>query len=131
MEPKELYTIATQTIRYQQLEHKGDCGQVACCLETIDGNIYTGINIDLACSLGFCAEQAAMADMLKHGETRIKRLIAVYKNGNILPPCSRCREFMLQVNQENQEAQIILPDFKMSPLKDLIPHPWEKYENAN
>ena len=119
----ELYTIAKNTIQHLTLEHDGECA-----LESESGNIYTGINIDLACNLGFCAEQAAIADMLKHGEMKIKRLIAVYKNGNILPPCGRCREFMIQVNKDNLNTLIILPDFKEIPLKELLPELWIDHE---
>ena len=124
----ELYTIAQNTIQHLTLEHDGECGQVGCALESESGNIYTGINIDLACNLGFCAEQTAIADMLKHGEMKIKRLIAVYKNGNILPPCGRCREFMIQVNKDNLNTLIILPDFKEIPLKELLPELWIDHE---
>lgn len=128
MTKTELYTIAKNTIQHLTLEHDGECGQVGCALESESGNIYTGINIDLACNLGFCAEQAAIADMLKHGEMKIKRLIAVYKNGNVLPPCGRCREFMIQVNKDNLNTLIILPDFKEIPLKELLPELWIDHE---
>ena len=115
MTKTELYTIAKNTIQHLTLEHDGECGQVGCALESESGNIYTGINIDLA-------------DMLKHGEMKIKRLIAVYKNGNILPPCGRCREFMIQVNKDNLNTLIILPDFKEIPLKELLPELWIDHE---
>lgn len=39
---------------------------VGAALRTADGNIYTGVCIDLACGLGFCAEVSAIAEMLKH-----------------------------------------------------------------
>ena len=38
-------------------------------LETASGNVYTGINLDLACGIGFCAEHSAVAEMLKARET--------------------------------------------------------------
>ena len=48
MTKTELYTIAKNTIQHLTLEHDGECGQVGCALESESGNIYTGINIDLA-----------------------------------------------------------------------------------
>lgn len=128
MNKEELYKIALATINHMELEHKGECGQVACALETVDGNIYTGINIDLACNLGFCAEQSAMSSMLKNKETKIKQIIAVYENGNILPPCGRCREFMMQIDKKNVDTIIIMPDFKTTTLHELLPYRWTEYE---
>ena len=42
------------------LKKNGEAGHVACALETINGVIYTGVCIDVPCSIGICAEQAAM-----------------------------------------------------------------------
>jgi cytidine deaminase len=44
----------------------------------VQGNIYTGICIDLGCGLGFCAEVAAIAQMLTHRETRIDEVVAAH-----------------------------------------------------
>ncbi|SHJ97764.1 hypothetical protein [Tepidibacter formicigenes] len=47
------------------------------------------------------------------------KIIAVRKNGEILPPCGRCREFMFQVNNENLEADVLVSDNKVVKLKEL------------
>ena len=44
-------------------------GSVAAALRTRSGAVYTGICIDVSCGIGFCAEHAAIAEMLKHRET--------------------------------------------------------------
>lgn len=75
---KDLYQIAYDTVRPVKLKKNGEAGHVACALEAADGAVYTGICIDVPCSIGICAEQAAIAEMLKHGETKIRRIIAVY-----------------------------------------------------
>ena len=64
-----LYDIALATVKPIKLKKNGEAGHVACALETINGVIYTGVCIDVPCSIGICAEQAAIAEMLKHGET--------------------------------------------------------------
>ena len=46
--------------------------------------------------MGFCAEHAAIAAMITAGENRITKVIAVYEDGTIIPPCGRCREFICQ-----------------------------------
>ena len=42
----------------------GSCGAALRCE---NGQIYTGICLDLSCGVGFCAEHAAIAEMLKDG----------------------------------------------------------------
>ncbi len=39
----------------------------------------------------------AAAAMLTAGESQIVKMVAINKRGNILPPCGRCREFIIQL----------------------------------
>ena len=48
---------------------------------TEQGNIYVGVCIDTACSLGMCAERNAIANMITNGERRIKKIAAVMPDG--------------------------------------------------
>ena len=94
---------------------------VASALITVDSNVYTGVCIDTACSLGFCAEHAAVAEMLKARESAIYMIVAVNNDGAILSPCGRCRELLLQVDDRNESAWVVLgPDEKV-PLRELLP----------
>ena len=68
-----------------------------------DGHIFIVICIDLASGLELCAEVAAMAEMLKHRETHIDTVMAV-SGQRILPPSSRCRETMAQIDPRNMES---------------------------
>ena len=67
---EELYEIAKKTLGVRKTSRNTEVGNVACALETIDGNVYTGINIDTACSMGFCAEANAIGSMLTNGESK-------------------------------------------------------------
>ncbi len=125
MELAELYDIASKVINPISLKKYGCAGHVACALESAEGNVYTGICIDLPCSLGFCAEQAAIADMLKHGETQIKRIAAVDDEGKVLPPCGRCREFMVQVDERNVETVCAVDQKQGMTVGELLPKRWD------
>jgi cytidine deaminase len=103
-------------------------GEVGAALVTADGNVYTGICIDVACSLGFCAEHAAIAEMLKHRETRALKIVAVRQDGRILPPCGRCREMLVQIDPENVRTEVIVDDGAAVPLADLLPRRWSEVE---
>jgi len=96
---------------------------VGAAIRTAEGNIYTGVCIDLASGLGFCAEVSAVAEMLKHRETRITDVVAVTREG-VLPPCGRCREMIAQVDSRNLDCRIILGEDRMTTLRQLLPDHW-------
>ena len=87
---------------------------------TDKGNIYRGVCIDAPCSMGFCAEHAAIAAMVTAEENHIEKLIAVYQDGGIIPPCGRCREFVCQLHPENYLCQVQLTDLVVR-MEELLP----------
>ena len=97
-------------------------GGVGAAILTVSGAVYTGVCIDVACGLGFCAEHAAVAEMLKNRETRIKAVVAL--SDRFLPPCGRCRELMAQINPENLDCQVILAEDRVVTLGSLLPEFW-------
>lgn len=106
------------------LRNDFSAGSVGAAIRTAEGNVYTGICIDLACGLGFCAEAAAVAEMLKHRETHILSVVAVDRQGKPLAPCGRCREMMAQVDKRNLDCRVLLRDGRETTLNDLLPDHW-------
>ncbi len=98
-------------------------GAVAAALRTTSGEIHTGVCVDIACGIGFCAEHAAIAEMLKHRQVEIAAIVAVNKSG-ILSPCGRCRELMAQLSPRNADTQVILPGERVASLRELLPDHW-------
>ena len=96
---------------------------VAAALRTTSGAIHTGVCVDLACGIGFCAEHAAIAEMLKHREVEISAIVAVNDAG-ILSPCGRCRELMAQLTPRNENTQVILAGRRVVTLRELLPEHW-------
>lgn len=96
-------------------------GHVDCALMTDKGNIYTGICIDSNCALGNCAEYAAIAEMLKNNESKIKKIVAYSAKGKIYAPCGRCRELIRMVDNSNFETEVMVNENKVYKLKDLLP----------
>ncbi|HKQ73181.1 MAG TPA: cytidine deaminase [Blastocatellia bacterium] len=86
------------------------------------GNIYTGVCMDFECGIGFCAEHAAVAEMLKRHESKISMVVAVNDRGEILSPCGRCREMMWQLDSANREAMVVLGNDWALPLRELLPY---------
>lgn len=99
-------------------------GNVAAALVSKKGNIYTGICINSACGIGFCAEASAIAEMLKNRETEIEMIVALTDKGNVIPPCGRCRELLFQIDRRNLQTKIIVSENEMMELRELLPNTW-------
>lgn len=125
MDFEALTQIARQTLNPRQLTEDSSAGSVAAALITDQGNVYTGVCIDTPCSMGFCAEHAAIAAMITAGESRIEKIVAVNDEAGIVAPCGRCREFMYQINHDNYSTQILLRKGIVT-LEDLLPHVWDQ-----
>ena len=78
---KELYDAARSVIAAKELSKNMFVGEVGAAVLSSKGNIYAGVCIDTACSLGFCAERNALSTMFTNGEYEIVKVCAVYKDG--------------------------------------------------
>ena len=103
-----------------------EAGGVAAALITDTGNVYVGVCIDTASSLGMCAERNAMASMITHGEHQIEKMVAIMPDGRAGPPCGACREFMMQLGRNSGAIEILLDcDTKRTiKLIELMPDWW-------
>ena len=115
--------VAAATLSPRRVSEDIEVGGVAAALVTDQGNVYRGICIDTACSMGFCAEHAAIAAMLTAGEDKVAQIVAVNWDKSVLPPCGRCREFLLQLG--NPETQVLVAEDTAVPVKELLPYSWQ------
>ena len=99
-------------------------GGVGAAVCTKQGRIFTGVCVDTDCSLGMCAERNALCTMITAGEFDIDMVIAVNKNGKVLPPCGACREFMGQFSHANDIQVVVDNDGTVVHLRDLMPFPY-------
>jgi cytidine deaminase len=120
----ELYLKAKAVLNPRKLSPFAESGGVGAALLTHSGQIYVGVCIDTACSMGFCAEHAAAAAMVTAGENRVLKMIAVNWDGKILPPCGRCREFISQLHEENLETEVMVAEGTVLTLHALLPFDW-------
>lgn len=124
MRAEELIETAHKMVgKYQLSDPDFSAGTVGAALLTTQGNVYTGINIQVACGIGFCAEHSAIAEMLKNRETQIEMIVAMNAEG-IIPPCGRCRELLFQVDNKNIKTKIYLSKEKYMTLDELLPVRW-------
>ena len=123
---KKLYNAARQVQNRRIISPFIEAGGVAAAILTKQGNIYVGVCIDTACTLGMCAERNAIANMITNGESQIDKLVAVMGDGSLGAPCGACREYMMQLDKDSGEIQILLDleTEKTVRLKELIPNWW-------
>ena len=103
-----------------------EAGGVAAAILTKRGNIYVGVCIDTASTLGMCAERNAIANMITNGESQIEKVVAVMPDGKVGSPCGACREYMMQLDKDSGDIEILidLDTKKAVGLKELIPNWW-------
>lgn len=121
-----LYIAARKVQSERALSPLVEAGSVSAALLTEKGNIYVGVCIDTACSLGMCAERNAIANMITNGESRIVKIAAVMPDGKAGMPCGACRELMMQIDSTGTTE--ILQDYetkKVITLKETLPDWWK------
>ncbi len=119
-----LYKMALDKAKPFFLSKTADAGGVGAAILTTKGNVYTGTCLDIATNIGFCAERAAAAAMVTAGEKTIKACIAVTAEGRIIPPCGVCREFLIELCDENVHALVKIGKDHVVELSTLLPEDW-------
>ncbi len=99
-----------------------DTGEVGSALVTLDENIYRGVSMGFYCGIGSCGEYLAIGAMISNGEKKIKTIVSVNDKGDVMPPCGKCREMMLQASKENKNTEVIISKSKKVKLKDVMPY---------
>ena len=121
-----LYQAAVKVQNGRTISPFIEAGGVAAAILTKKGNVYVGVCIDTASTLGMCAERNAIANMITNGENQIDKVVAVMPDGKVGPPCGACREYMMQLDKNSGNIEILLDleTEKTVKLKDLIPNWW-------
>ncbi|WP_298740485.1 cytidine deaminase [uncultured Treponema sp.] len=125
---EKLYNAAKKVQNARTVSPFIEAGGVAAAVLTKGGNIYVGVCIDTACTLGMCAERNAIANMITNGESQIEKLVAIMPDGKAGSPCGACREYMMQLDKDSGEIEILVDceTRKTIRLKELLPDWWGK-----
>jgi len=104
--------------------------QVGCAIESIDGEVVTGANMENACyRLGLCAEQSALTTA-QHGFglANVARIAVVGgTDATVCTPCGGCRQAILEAAQlSGHDVEIVCGSGDGSAVErhtiaDLIP----------
>ena len=101
--------------------------KVGAALETADGQIITGCNIENSTyGLTMCAERVAIFKALSEGHRSFTRIAVVADTSQTTSPCGACRQMLWEFAGD---IEVILADLHAikttHQLKDLLPHPFD------
>ena len=101
--------------------------RVGAALETVDGKIYTGCNIESASfGLTVCAERVAIWKALSEGERRFRRLAVVVDTDPLTPPCGTCRQIIWEYCRD---VTVVLANprgkIEVVEMHDLLPRAFD------
>ena len=101
--------------------------KVGAALETTDGRIITGCNIENSTyGLTMCAERVAIFKAISEGHRFFKRIIVVADTSQPTSPCGACRQILWEFTGDIEVILADLTDIKTThQLKDLLPHPFD------
>lgn len=101
--------------------------RVGAAVETADGRIFTGCNIENATySLTLCAERVALAKALSEGFRHFRRIAVAAATQVLTPPCGSCRQILWEFCPD-AELILVNPDgaTEALPVRDLLPRPFD------
>lgn len=101
--------------------------KVGAALETADGTIVTGCNIENATyGLTICAERVAMFKALSEGHRTFRRVAVVADTEAPTPPCGACRQILWEFGGD---LEVLLANLQRETgrhkLSDLLPLPFD------
>ncbi|MFB6266117.1 MAG: cytidine deaminase [Halodesulfurarchaeum sp.] len=97
---------------------------VGAALETADGSIYTGANLEVAnYSNSLHAEEVALSRALMDGHTALRRIAVTSAARDGITPCGMCRQTLAEFAGEDFVVIVDHPDGPVEHrLGDLLPH---------
>lgn len=97
---------------------------VGAALETANGNIYTGVNIENAAyGSSCCAERVAIFSAIAAGERTFKALAVSAHTKRPVPPCGSCRQVMSEFFDSNMPIYLVNEQHESSTytMEQLLP----------
>ena len=102
--------------------------KVGAALETTDGEIITGCNIENASyGLTVCAERVAIFKAISEGHRAFTRIVVVADTASPTPPCGACRQILWEFGGDIEVVMANLTTVTATlQMKDLLPLPFDR-----
>ena len=101
--------------------------KVGAALETADGTVVTGCNVENATyGLTMCAERVALYKALSDGKDVFTRIAVVADTDDPTPPCGSCRQLLWEYCGDIEVVLANLSEIKRRlRLSELLPLPFD------
>jgi cytidine deaminase len=126
-QPGELSLVAAARRAREHADAAFSKFKVGAALETADGTVITGCNIENASyGLSMCAERVAMFKALSEGHRAFIRIAVVADTDHQMPPCGACRQILWEFGG-NIEVQLanLTETLGTHRLAELLPLPFD------
>jgi cytidine deaminase len=102
--------------------------KVGAALETSDGTIVTGCNVENASyGLTICAERVAIFKAISEGHREFRRIVVVADTASPTPPCGACRQIVWEFCGDIEVTLANLTAVTATlQMKDLLPLPFDR-----
>ena len=103
--------------------------KVGAALETKEGRIYTGCNIEnVSYGLTVCAERVALWKALSEGAREFRRIAIVTDAPAVSPPCGACRQLLWEYCGDiTIHLHSLKGPAEQYRLAELFPHPFDRF----
>jgi cytidine deaminase len=103
--------------------------KVGAALESKDGRIYTGCNIEnVSYGLTVCAERVALWKALSEGAREFRQIAVVTDAATVTPPCGACRQLLWEYCGDiTIHLHSLRGPAEQYRLAELFPHPFERF----
>jgi len=103
--------------------------KVGAALETKDGRVYTGCNIEnVSYGLTVCAERVALWKALSEGAREFRQIAVVADNDKSTAPCGACRQLLWEYcGNISIHLHSVKGLDETYQLAELLPHPFDRF----
>jgi cytidine deaminase len=128
MDNNELVKKAIEAKRKAYAPYSGF--NVGAAVETVNGNIYTGVNVEnISSGATVCAERTAILKAVSEGDMGIKKIAITSDSDSIIYPCGICRQVIKEFSIKG--TKVICADrngnYRVYTVDDLYPNAFERY----
>ncbi|WP_375494976.1 cytidine deaminase [uncultured Nostoc sp.] len=120
----ELINVASQLIATR---FKPNYHEIGAAILTRSGQVFSAVHIEATVGrIAVCAEAIAIGMAATAGDTEIEMIVAVNRGGQVVSPCSMCRELIADYAPD---AKVIVPSEAGSILvtiNDLLPNKYHR-----
>lgn len=104
-----LYLEAKKMLQYAYAPYSNF--QVGAAVQTKNGNIYTGCNIENSSySLTCCAERVAIFQAIQAGDKKFTTMAVIANRSHVISPCGACRQVMAEFFSKNVDIYLYNKD---------------------